>query len=333
MSKLFKFVHIPCDDTLSPIELEASTAGGLDKDELQAYAKKYFTSLGSDDGTARLESVKHQLAERGIDIATVDPTMLNSLATMGPTIEIITLALGSRENAFLGVSMYCDSNAVNKNFRPNMRATYLARNCGHDSLVVNGDAFIGRCYDNEEEEWQRRDFTLTDILPDAKWISDCAVLNRGKNMSALCSSGALQQSLSGNSISNSSASNPGSPFDDSSEIEVSWSQTKEDIDLRYVLPDNATAKNIKVKIKSSSVSVCLPSDIASVEEVSSSQEVQQLREMLCSESGIELYSNVIADDSTWTVEKKRLSPNASPKNILTITLSKASSLNWPKLNK
>ena len=51
-----------------------------------------------------------------------------------------------------------------KGAQPNARATHILQLCGIDNTTVLGDAFIGKCYDNEEYPWVRRDLTVIDVI-------------------------------------------------------------------------------------------------------------------------------------------------------------------------
>ena len=57
---------------------------------------------------------------------------------------------------YIGVSLYCDGTGKVKNLPVNVRASQLAQACGHANLVVFGDCYLSRYYDNEAEEWMRR---------------------------------------------------------------------------------------------------------------------------------------------------------------------------------
>ena len=90
------------------------------------------------------------MKEAGTDISTLNPQMLASIGSMGTSLEITSLQMPTPSNGYIGVSMYSDGNAIHKEFKPNTRATRLARACGHSDIVLHGDCFLGRCYDNEE---------------------------------------------------------------------------------------------------------------------------------------------------------------------------------------
>ena len=169
-SENFTFVHIPCEGRIA--EIIESKSGGLEDDKCQKYAKAFFTD--GTDGKARVNSVLEHMKEQGTSEDSINPQLLASLQTMGATIEICSLSLPTKDNNFIGVSLYCDGNAVGKGAAINARATDLARCCGHSGLVVYGDAFIGRYYDNEDEEWSRVSISEGEVQSDAPWVISCA---------------------------------------------------------------------------------------------------------------------------------------------------------------
>lgn len=162
----FIFVHIPCDGSIR--EISASKGGGLENDECQKYAKRYFAD--GTDGQARLQAVMENMQQEGKSVGDIDPQLLTSLQTMGASVDICSLSLPTAANGYIGVSLYCDGNAVAKGAPINTRATDLARCCGNPALIVYGDAFVGRYYDYEEEEWSRISIHESELQSDAGWI-------------------------------------------------------------------------------------------------------------------------------------------------------------------
>lgn len=150
----FTFVLIPCADKASLRLLERHTSGGLEKDELQKEAKLHFASEA--DGQINIESIKATLREQGKDPESLDPNIFKAFAARGASVEICTLVVPNPSLGYIGVSLYCDGTGKTKNLPANSRATKIAQACGHTSLVVYGDCYLSRCYDNEDEPWERR---------------------------------------------------------------------------------------------------------------------------------------------------------------------------------
>merc|ERR1712060_202858 len=66
-------------------------------------------------------------------------------------------------------SMYCDDKGVAKNLEENARASGLAQAAGYVGQTFRGDVFVGRVFDDNEEEWRRIDLTLKDCSTDSDW--------------------------------------------------------------------------------------------------------------------------------------------------------------------
>jgi len=253
----FKFVLVPCDEKASLQEIVASKTGGLEADELQKTAKELFAvgnSNSAGDKEERLATLKAQLLQQGIDPATVDSNMLGAgtdVANMNP-IEILTLILPTAANDYVGVSMYCDANASVKHRPVNQRATALAQRCGLVNLAVVGDAFFGKCYDNEEFPWERRDLTVEDVVGGGAagegWlVRTAAVCNKGKDMSRYSTSGQMQQFMQANSGTGAGTA----PAD----TRLTWTQSDDDVDVSLALPAAVVAKDIQVRFSSSGITV------------------------------------------------------------------------------
>ncbi|KAK9823016.1 hypothetical protein WJX81_007094 [Elliptochloris bilobata] len=93
-------------------------------------------------------------------------------------VENIALLANSTENNFTGVNMYCDDEAVFVQAPLNPRATDIAACCGR-AMEVRGDAFLARVRDNEDE-FERLDFTLREVSSSAPWVKEAAAQNERK---------------------------------------------------------------------------------------------------------------------------------------------------------
>ena len=95
----FTFVLIPASDSSCIVEIERSTAGGLERDEAQVEAKAHL----------------------GIDL-----------------LNIVSLSLPTPGAGYIGVSMYCDGDGAEKGCPVNGRASRLAQACGHTDASIHG---------------------------------------------------------------------------------------------------------------------------------------------------------------------------------------------------
>jgi hypothetical protein len=74
--------------------------------------------------------------------------------------------------------MYVDDRGASKCLPINTRATNFAQACGLNT-VIRGDAFVSRARESNDE-YERLDFTLTDLSSDAPWVVQAAEWNLSK---------------------------------------------------------------------------------------------------------------------------------------------------------
>ena len=235
--------------------------------------------------------------------------------------------------------MYCDGSATLKKCAVNTRATAIAQQCGLQNTAVIGDAYIGKCYDNEEYPWERVDISIMDVcgVPDgsainssSSWlITQACVYNKGKNMSKYSTSGQMQQFLHANS---SSKTNPPAITSDSAltstntasaSSRVQWTQTDEDVEVTIAVPGHITAKEVAVKFQANSISIAIPALGAAGEGVEAEDGVYS-RILTSAGQPIKLYSSIVCGDCTWCI-----SAAAGAHKVITITMVKnVNKLHW-----
>jgi hypothetical protein len=325
----FKYLYIPASEGEAVVELTASKSGGLENDALRKNAEGKFSG-GDIDREEQRKAVTKQLEGKGIASSKVDE-ILNGDAGMklAGSVEIITLAVPTRQNNYESVSLYCDGNSAFKEGGkvPNNRATAIARACGHASLMVMGDCFIGRALDDESKEWERLDFTEADLNGNASWVQAAARSNAGKNLSNYSTSGAL------NALQNTSSSTPGhqkaavaeppaSEFS-SSEMYV-WSQSEEDVEVRMKLPAGLLSKQLCVQIGANRLYVgrkgakdAAQAAIPGIDARFAAEEGPA--------RGALLAGTVSPGDSTWSVAEEREG------RLLTVVLAKGKKQHWSAL--
>jgi hypothetical protein len=164
-----------------------------------------------------------------------------------PSCEIIALTVPTKGNQYRAVSMYVGEDSQKATL--NRRATALMQACGHTPPAVEGkdpgiygDVFVGRCYDNEEsDEWHRVDLTIREVEnpSTADW---CAIARSkggggGSGAEAATLSGVLTQTMS------------------SPQSKVTWSQTDDEVELKFQVPSGTKAKYVKVHFAMNSLKV------------------------------------------------------------------------------
>ena len=293
---MFRCVHILSDGTVK--ELAFSTAGGLEDDALQKYCREYFQPP---DLKIQRDAIEQALKQQGTDPSSIDERLLQHYGDI--RVEIKTLAPPSPINAYIGVSMYCDANAGPHNAILNDRASNIAIRCGYPSPIY-GDVFISRVFDNEDMEWTRKDFLVSDLASDAPWLTQAEAINRGKNMNSFTTSGTLSN-LSNTSENKSSSHNS----------LLQWSQTSEDIEIKVFFPLKYATKDVRVVVKPTQLKLAFPSILGSEED----RELRKLQEP----DGMELFGKVKVDESGWSIDSE------GGRRCLSITLTKAAEgLRW-----
>jgi hypothetical protein len=301
---MFRCCLIKADGEVT--ELSFSHAGGLEADELQRHCKSYFTPVDEAASRAVLEEA---LLAQGTDPAQINAALMKGCGDM--RVEIKTLSPPSVANDYIGVSMYCDANAAVKNASYNSKATDIIRRCGY-GIPVQGDVFVSRVYDNEEFPWERQDFTIDDLADNAAWLLRAEIANAGKSMDKFSSSGALSN-LSKTNIADEAGPNDGT---------LTWTQTREEVEVRIRVPPEYKAKDMTVVIKPSHVLITFPTPVG-VE--SSGRDLARIQE---APKGIEMFGKISVDDSSWSLD------GVGDRRCLTLSLAKSTEgLQWLTLSR
>ncbi len=310
---MFKFIFVPCTLTEPITTKEESKAGGLKDDYLVTTAKEYFFEKSG--GAARVKALDEASPEKQKQIVQqirnqysshenhaareqvqkMDDEMLLNLfrANSSASCEIIALTLPTELNNYRGVSMYANDNAKTLELPINDRATALVKACGHQSNIIHGDVFVGRYNDNEIQDiWERVDFTEEDIQGDLEtkeWIKTCKKKGGGGGV------GGAASSLSGMMSGTSQTSN---------EDGYKWSQTDDEVEIKFSVAPGTKAKYCKVKFGRKSLKVTVAG------------------QTLCDG---ETWGTVSIDESTYTIQDD---PDSESGRELCISLGKHSNEHW-----
>lgn len=311
---MFKFTFIPCSESEPISTMEDSKAGGLSDDYLAKRAKEYFYEQS--DGAARAKKLEeaspeerkiiaqqirnqyasHDNAAARKQIQEMDDEMLINLvkaSQSSATCEITALTVPMALNNHRGVSVYGDDNAKNLNLPFNSRATALLQACGHQSNSMHGDVFVGRYHDNEVEDiWERVDCTEDEVqgdLASKEWIKIAKQKGGGGGV------GTAASSLGG--IMNGQ-SNVGQ------EDGYKWSQTEDEVELKFSVAAGTKAKYCKVKFGLKTLRVTVAG------------------QTLCDGS---TWGAVVVDESTYTIQDD---PESETGRELCISLGKQTNEHW-----
>ena len=330
---MFRCVRVPASDEQPVEEMSLSKSGGLEQDMLRLHAEETFSNDATHalDSAAQQEATRAELVKSGMDAARVSEVMSQLAASsggkaprLGSSVEIVCVGLAVPDNGYKAVSMYCDGNAqFKKSLTLNRRATKLVQAAGHGERLVYGDAFFGRAHDDESCEWQRLDFGVSDTALDANWVVEAARHAVGKNMDKYTTSGSLQSALSGAGGGSQAGGGSSSSVFSASDAaaataaaaastDSSWTQSNEEMELRYRLPAGTTAKQLAVTISRKALHV-------SYKAGAPAPLLEGVPENVQKEGGAALYDAVVVGDSTWSVDAGEL----------VITLTKGKICKWP----
>ena len=287
----FKYVFIPADSSVPVDSKTASASGGLSNDELVKTAKQYFFEQSGGGIQARLlreaspeerQAVAQQFREsQGTNpqLQQLEDTQILSFIESqhaNPNCEIMALTVPTQGNGYYAVSMYVSESSDQRNDR----ASNLLEACGHrlpeaagqKTPGIYGDVFVGRCYDNEgEDEWRRANFGPEDLEERSDWIQIARAQGGGggsgaSNVASLTGTmGQLKQQQQDQQI----------------DLGYSWSQTTDEVELKFSVAASITSKAVSIKFSRSSLTVKVGGET-----------------LLDGSTG----GNVAVDDSTYTLQ-------------------------------
>jgi tetratricopeptide (TPR) repeat protein len=179
----FQYVFIPAslDEEIVERKLEMLPGKEVEclTDELKGHFQQFSNPAGDTSSGSVMDAIKAQLAAKHGDeaAANLDPEVLKMFANQ-QMVDIVALQPGTKANGFIGVSMYVDDQGAAKNLPVNRRASAMAMECGM-SLAVNGDAFIARTFD-DEDNFERMDFVLGELDTSAAWLLTAKAYHKDK---------------------------------------------------------------------------------------------------------------------------------------------------------
>lgn len=336
----FSYVFIPANDSLPIEVRTGDKSGGLSDDCLSKEAKRYFyDNSDKGDRQRALEGAtaeqRKQLAQQLRDeiqgaaaasqspyasqmLGLDDDALINIMKTQhtSQTCEITAITVPTPLNNHRAVSMYTADDARTQNLPYNRRATELLLAAGHSINQqpspqtvsigaappggICGDAFVGRCHDNEVADiWERVDFAVEDADPKAQWCGVARLPGGGGS-----GPGGEQRSLTGVMNQNALPSTAPQDFKSGSADGYTYTQNDDEVELRFPVASGTKAKYVKINYGKSSLKVTVAGQTLI--------------------SG-ELGGDIVKDDSTFTIEDA----NSGSGKELCLTLGKKESHTWP----
>ena len=232
----------------------------------------------SDTTTITTAHAKKEMMENMSDDALLDFVRQTSEQQAQASCDIVALTVPTEANGHHAVSMYVSDHGNSLALPWNTRAMQLVAACGHDATAsgIRGDAFVGRAHDNEMADiWQRVDFTIADADLKAEW---CRVARQsgggggiGNATGAHSLNRLMQQQTQGMAVgeapvfinnpnSNQATSAISFGANGSPPVEEpwgSWTQTNEEVELAFTVPEGTKAKDCKINFKRNSVQIAV----------------------------------------------------------------------------
>jgi len=301
----FKYLFIPAspNDEIKEFEYECNIET-LESDTFRTFVEKYFSGVSQN---LDRDVLMKQLHERtGVDVmektkkGEMAPEVLEKLMT-ATSVEIFPVLLPTKQTNFEGISVYCDDKGVAKGLEENVRVSGLVQASGYPGQTFRGDVFIGRIIDDNEEEWRRTDFTMSDCSSEAPWVSTTKMQRANRSSSDMSSMAAKM------GANNPAHINPDTIKDNKPEGETaaySWKQTDDEVEVTFKQEGLQKGDKKLVKV------------------VFSRQRLKvEVKGELLIDSALALPTNT--DENTWTLSD----------GVLQVTLSKAEEETWPELLK
>lgn len=275
----------------------------LSQDTFRTHVENFYAALNQSADRAVL---MEQLQTRtGIDLkekAAKGELMENALEKLmtATSVEIFPCMLPTKDTDFIGVSVYCDDKGVAKELEENCRASGLVQACGYPGQTFRGDVFIGRVFDDNEDEWRRIDFSLKDCSTDAHWVQLCKKQRANRSSSDMASLASKVGANNPAHINPAMLGDQSAPGGDTEKYK--WRQTEEEVEITF-------KKDGLVKGDKKSVKVVFARERLKVEAKG---------EVLID---CKLSAPTDVDENTWTLHDGELQ----------VTLTKGSPETWPML--
>lgn len=228
---------------------------------------------GSSGNTSSSSAVVDRLSS--MDDDAVIETILKS--QVQPSCDITALTIPTAGNKFKACSMYAAESAQKHGLSFNSRATALLTACGHAaSDGVYGDVFCGRANDNEEVDvWERTDFLSADTDAGADWCRVARGAGGGGGSGGRTAASSLSNLVARSQMAtrndNSVQVMDGSGGNQGANIGTdaygmnavypvveswgSWTQTAEEVELKFAVTAGTKSKYCKVQFGRNSVKV------------------------------------------------------------------------------
>lgn len=283
-------------------ELESEDVLDLTADTFRKLTEQYFHNLGqSVDRSVLLDQLQQRT---GKDLGEMTSTgkmsggALDSLLA-ATSVEIFPVMMPTKDTNFEGISVYLDDKGVAKNLEVNSRMSGIVQACGYPQQTFRGDCFLGRIFDDTEDEWRRINIGLKDVHTDADWVKMTKKQRSGRSANDMTSMadkfGAMNPAhITPNTIEDKE--------DKGETDQYCWRQTADEVEITF--KKEGLLKGDKSKVKVTFARCHL--------------KVEAKGETLID---VDLKLPIQPDECLWTLSD----------GVLQVTLSKGSEVNWSSL--
>jgi CS domain len=283
----FTFVLIPCDLNQPIIEIQESKSGGLEKDKLLQYTKQYFAK--------QKQSSIHVSKNDNNNDQQQQQQQQSLIEKITPSVNITAVTVPTKDNHYIACSLYSvnlstSTTAANSLLPPiNIRANDILTACGHTVVsttnntdgsngggnAIYGDAFCGRAYDDETQDWERMDIYVNDIDPSSEWCRMARKVGGGGGVGRTTTSSLsnIAQQISNQKNNSNNNTTPMEVIQDTSSTTSAlnmygmdgsepvleewgtWTQTNDEIEIKIALPIGTTSKQCDIQFHKNTIQV------------------------------------------------------------------------------
>jgi hypothetical protein len=122
------------------------------------------------------EQVRKQAEAKGFKMPDGDPNGLMTQLADVQMVDTVAVQLNHPQEDNVAVTLYVDDRAVAKGVEMNERATQFSIAAGWRQGIL-GDAFVARARDDNDDLFERLDFTVAELSSDAPWMAGARRLN------------------------------------------------------------------------------------------------------------------------------------------------------------
>lgn len=226
---VFKYVFVPASPNDAMQELTFEKPVTLEKDTFRESLESYFSNVRATVDKAVLLAQLNERTGKKLE-QELDPEQLDRIMDVA-SVEIFPVMLPTKDFGYYCVSAYCDDKGVSKDLEINVRVSGLVQSCGYPGQQFRGDVFLSRVFD-DEDRWERIDFTLADCSSDAQWVAETKQQRSKKNVNDM-NAAAEKFGLSNNAAKLNPATMDMDKKPEGETEAYTWKQTSDEVEITF----------------------------------------------------------------------------------------------------